>query len=257
VSAASRHRPVPVPITLSESEGVRCLHFGTPWVQGAMLVGKPQVLVLEYIQRMMAWLLFLHPPAEILQLGLGAGSLTRLAHQRFRGSRVTVVEASRDVIDVCHASFALPPEDERLRLRCDDAGRFVARRDVRGRFGVIQVDLYDAEARGPTCESLAFYEDCRRALADPGICVVNLFGRHASYRRNLARLSRAFEGRILALPAGAAGNIVVLAFKGPELAVSWPALRQRAAVIGGHFGWPTGQWVNAIRAARPGERCQV
>jgi spermidine synthase len=257
VSGAGRHRPVSVPITLSESEGVRCLHFGTPWVQGAMLVGHPQVLVLEYIQRMMAWLLFLHPPAEILQLGLGAGSLTRLAHRRLRRSRVTVIEASRDVIDVCHACFALPPEDERLRLRCDDAARFVARRDVCGRFGVIQVDLYDAEARGPTCDSLAFYEDCRRALADPGVCVVNLFGRHASYRRNLARLASAFEGRILALPAGAAGNIVVLAFKGPQLAVPWTVLRERAEVLGAHFGWPTALWVNAIRAARPGARCVV
>jgi spermidine synthase len=257
VSGAGRHRPVAVPITLSESEGVRCLHFGTPWVQGAMLVGKPQVLVLEYIQRMMAWLLFLHPPAEILQLGLGAGSLTRLAHRRFRRAGVTVVEASRDVIDVCHACFALPSEDERLHLRCEDAGRFVARRDVRDRFGVIQVDLYDADARGPTCESLAFYQDCRRALADTGVCVVNLFGRHASYRRNLARVARAFEGRTLALPAGAAGNIVVLAFKGPPLDVPWSALRQRAALISREFGWPAGLWVNAIRTARPGERCRI
>lgn len=257
MSVAGRHRPVSVPITLSESEGVRCLHFGTPWVQGAMLVAQPQVLVLEYIQRMMAWLLFLHPPAEILQLGLGAGSLTRLAHRRFRRSRVTVVEASRDVIDVCHACFALPPADERLRLRCDDAQRFVARADASGRYGVIQIDLYDADARGPTCGSLAFYQDCRRALTDVGVCVVNLFGRHASYRRNLARLNRVFQGRILALPAGTAGNIVVLAFKGPPLSVAWPALRERAAVVDRHFGWPAGQWVNAIRQARPGERCAV
>ena len=122
---------------------------------------------------------------------------------------------------------------------------------------MIQVDLYDAEARGPTCDSLAFYEDCRRALADPGVCVVNLFGRHASYRRNLARLASAFEGRTLALPAGAAGNMVALAFKGPQLAVPWTVLRERAEVLGAHFGWPTALWVNAIRAARPGARCVV
>ena len=40
--------------TLSEFEGVRYLHLGTPWVQGAMRIRKPRQLELEYVQRMMA-----------------------------------------------------------------------------------------------------------------------------------------------------------------------------------------------------------
>ena len=51
------------PVTLSEADGVRYLHLGTPWVQGAMQVRKPQKVVLEYVQRMLASLLWLDPAA--------------------------------------------------------------------------------------------------------------------------------------------------------------------------------------------------
>ena len=45
-------------------DGVRYLHLGTPWVQGAMRIRKSLALELEYIQRMMVWML-LRPSAEL------------------------------------------------------------------------------------------------------------------------------------------------------------------------------------------------
>lgn len=79
--------------SLSEADGIRYLHFGTEWVQGAMLIRDPARLVLEYTAQMMAWLLFLEPPREqsIGLLGLGAGSLARFCLKHTR-SPVTVVE---------------------------------------------------------------------------------------------------------------------------------------------------------------------
>ena len=53
-------------ISFSELDGIRYLHFGSPWVQGAMDIKHPDELVLSYIQDMMAWLLFLEPPAQVL-----------------------------------------------------------------------------------------------------------------------------------------------------------------------------------------------
>lgn len=252
-----RHRPIEVPITLSEEAGVRFLHFGSPWVQGAMLISHPTVLVLDYVQRMMAWLMFLSPPARILQLGLGAGSLTRFTHARFADSRTTVVECSRDVIDVARACFALPPDDDRLTVRCDDAGSFIARGAQSGRYGVVQVDLYDEHARGPVLDSEAFYRDCRRVLAEPGICVVNLFGSHRSFAPNLARLSSAFGGRTLVMPATPAGNRIVLGFAGPPLRVEWAALEQRARWLEQRYGWPVLRWAELLRARSRRTVCEV
>ncbi|NCX01529.1 MAG: hypothetical protein EBV72_01480 [Betaproteobacteria bacterium] len=53
----------PQALTFSESEGVRYLHFGTPWIQGAMRIKHPHRLVLEYTQDMMAWLMLLAAPS--------------------------------------------------------------------------------------------------------------------------------------------------------------------------------------------------
>src|SRR5262245_20326025 len=44
--------------TISEIDGVRYLHLDTPWVQGAMDMRRPRVVVLEYVQRMLAWMLW-------------------------------------------------------------------------------------------------------------------------------------------------------------------------------------------------------
>ncbi len=64
-------------VSISEDGDVRHLHLGTPWIQGSMRIDDPFAIELEYVQRMMAWLLFV-PPEEVarrraLQLGLGPG----------------------------------------------------------------------------------------------------------------------------------------------------------------------------------------
>jgi spermidine synthase len=45
-------------VSTSELDGVRYLHLGTEWVQGSMEIKKPFAIELDYVQRMMAWLLW-------------------------------------------------------------------------------------------------------------------------------------------------------------------------------------------------------
>ncbi|TXD68497.1 hypothetical protein FUT87_26245 [Mitsuaria sp. TWR114] len=63
-----------VEATLSEFDGVRFLHLDSIWVQGAMRVKKPEKLELEYVQRMMAWMLWRDTremtQGQAVQLGL-------------------------------------------------------------------------------------------------------------------------------------------------------------------------------------------
>lgn len=56
------------PVSVSEGENCRYLHLGTPWVQGAMRLKDPWALDLEYVQRMMAWLLFTDSDADLAEL---------------------------------------------------------------------------------------------------------------------------------------------------------------------------------------------
>ena len=68
-------------VSVSDDGDVRYLHLGTPWVQGSMRIRDPFDIDLEYVQRMMAWLLFVEPASvtkrHAMQLGLGAGAITK------------------------------------------------------------------------------------------------------------------------------------------------------------------------------------
>lgn len=257
-SGARRGRePEGVPITLSEEAGVRYLHFGTPWVQGAMRISRPDEPVLEYVRQMMAWLLFLEAPSRILQLGVGAGALTRFCLRHCEASHVTAVDNSDEVIDSAHAWFALPRAHPRLTIAHRDAMAFLEDPGRAGSCGVLQVDLYDMHARGPVIETAAFYRACAAATASPGIAVFNLFGEHESTERNLRRIERAFAGRVLAMPQCEAGNLVVLAFAGPPLAVQWRALEARATALRRATKLPANDWVAALRRAHPGDELRI
>lgn len=219
-----------------------------------MIVRRPWDIAIEYVAQMMGWLLFLDPPARVLQLGLGAGALTRWCWRRLPDTGVDVVEASAAVIQLARSQFALPADDERLAVHHADAARFVADAAARGEhWGVVQADLYDAEARGPVCDSLAFYRDCRAVLApEGGMLVVNLFGEHASYAKNIQRIRRAFDGRVLELPPVAAGNVVVFAFAGPPLEVMAGAFSARAAAVERRWRLPAAGWARALLDRDPG-----
>ncbi len=257
MSRTQRHAGDDVQITLSEQDGVRYLHFGSEWVQGAMQVRRPDRIVLDYVRQMMAWMLFLQAPREILQLGLGAGALARFCLKHLPDSAVTTVEISGQVIRAAERWFALPAGHPRLRVFEDDAQAHLMGPGVAGRFGVVQVDLYDMHARGPVLDSVRFYRSCRRALSDTGICTVNLFGEHASFERNLRHLDAAFGGRLLLLPPGAAGNRVVLAFQGPPLRVDWRQLDERAALLERRFGFEARDWVAGLRTQLGTSACTV
>ncbi len=246
---AARRRIRYAPITFSEGEGVRYLHFGTEWVQGAMRLARPDEIELEYAQQMMAWMLFVHAPRHIVQLGLGAAALTKFCYRHCAPARVTAVELNEQVIIAARAMFRLPEDDERLEVLCGDAYEFVSNPARRENCDVLQLDLYDASARGPVLDSLQFYEHCRASLKPPGMLTLNLFGDHPSFMHNMRNLGAAFEGRVLALPEVHEGNRVVLAFVGPPLEVNWALLYDRAKVIEATSGIKATAWVSAIKAS--------
>ncbi len=96
--------------------------------------------------------------------------------------------------------FKLPPNDERLAVLEMDALDFVTDVGNAGAVDVLQVDLYDATARGPVLDTPEFYRACAACLSEDGIMTVNLFGDHPSYTKNLKAMRFAFAQRDL--PAG-------------------------------------------------------
>ncbi len=244
-AAARARKPRFAPVTLSEMDGVRYLHFGTEWVQGAMRVRKPNWIELEYAQQMMAWMLFLDAPRQIVQLGLGTGALTKFCHRQFPDSQVTAVELNPAVIRICRDMFKLPEDDERLSVLEMDAADYIEAVKP-GSLDVLQIDLYDATARGPVLDTPEFYSACARALSPGGMVTVNLFGDHPSYKRNIKAMRYAFH-TVVTLPEVHDGNVVALAANAP-LVLDHARLYEEAAAITAATRLPAKSWVNGIKA---------
>lgn len=222
-------------VETSEEAGVRYLHFGSEWVQGAMRIARPYALELEYTREMMACLL-LHSdgdwPSRVLQVGLGAASLTKFWYRHRPGTHQTIVELNPAVLAMARQAFRLPYGDDRIDVQIDDGVRWM-HAERKDRFDCIMVDGYDHNARFGAMGTEAFYRDCRARLTRTGMLVLNLFGRTHGYARQIENLRATFDGRVLALPPidedNHGGNAIVFAAVGERLTLDMPSLRAEAA----------------------------
>ena len=237
-------------VHFSDEGAIRHLHLDSVWIQGSMLIDSPQVLVHQYVQRMMAWLLFVDPATvtrrRAMQLGLGAGSLTKFCHKVLRMQTVAI-EINPKVLTACRGWFKLPAENARLQVVMADAAQEICNPRWWGAVDALQIDLYDHDAAAPVLDSEAFYADCRRLLTDDGCLTVNLFGRASSYARSVEKIAAVFgRDAIWPFKATREGNTVVLAQRQrsrPARAV----LSSRADLIGKQWGLPGAQWVRVLK----------
>lgn len=237
---------------ISEFDGVRYLHLGTPWVQGAMRLRKPRALELAYIQRMMAALLlmpedWLQPGsgAQAVQLGLGAAAITRFTHQEM-GWPTTAVELNPGVIAACRHWFRLPADGDGLQVVCADALAWL-QQAAPASAQLLSVDLYDHEAAAPVLDDADFYGHCHALLAEGGVMAVNLFGRQASFADSAARIAQAFgTASVWRLSATREGNTIVLAGRGVDLPAR-AVLQQRADALQQRLGLPAAKWLRGLR----------
>jgi spermidine synthase len=237
-------------VSVSDDGEVRHLHLGTPWIQGSMRVAAPFELELEYVQRMMAWLLFVEPgevsKGHAMQLGLGAGAITKFCHKKLRIC-TTAIELNPQVLAVCRQWFKLPPDGPKLRVVLADAAQEIKNPMWLGTVDALAVDLYDHEAAAPVLDSPDFYADCRALLTDTGSMTVNLFGRASSYERSLESMAQAFgETALWAFKPTREGNTVVLAQRNPTRPKR-TELAARAEAIQARWDLPTAKWLRAFK----------
>ena len=210
---------------------------------------------LDYIQRMLAALLWLPvetlvrapglQPVQAVQLGLGAGALTRFTCQQL-GMATTVVEINPQVVEVGASWFHLPRAAE---VVLGDAADWLAQAEP-ARVTLLHVDLYDHEAAAPVLDSEDFYAACRRVLAAGGVMAVNLFGRDASFGASIERIAAAFgSSQVWLLRPTREGNTVVVAGRGLQVP-DREALTARAACIEqrwGALGLRARKWLRMVR----------
>ena len=219
-------------IEISEERGVRYLHFGSHWIQGAMRVSRPWALELEYTRYMMLGLL-LRPaarwPRHVLLIGLGAASLPKFLYRNRPSAALTVVEIDAAVVRAATQHFKLPDDPRRLAIEIADGHDYVA--GTERRFDLILVDGYDAKCRVGMLDTLSFYCACQARLTDQGLLVTNFLNRHRGLAAGMKRMDKAFDARACALPACSSGNVIAVAATGAPVDVALEQLKTSALVL--------------------------
>ena len=255
-SRSSKQEPSALPeVNTSEYQGVRYLHLGSEWVQGSMIIKEPYQIHLEYVQRMMGWLLLL--PSQTLlgrstmQLGLGSGAITKFCAKVLK-LKTTAIELNPQVVAACRLWFKLPADSDHLQVVLGDAQEVVAHDHWRGQVDALQVDLYDAEAAAPVLDSVEFYQGCQSLLTPDGVMSVNLFGKNSQFDKSVEAIRLAFgEGSFWAFRPTKEGNTVVLAQRGLH-ALSREQLSERAQFIQEKYHLPAEKWLKVLKPLNQG-----
>ncbi len=216
-------------IDISEEAGVRYLHFGTTWIQGAMRIARPWNLELEYTKEMMASLLLRDDkrfPRKVLLIGLGCASLTKFIYRNLPMAHITVVEIEPLVVEAAKTYFKLPDDDKRIHMVIDDGAKFVM--ETNKKFDLILVDGFNDRAHPGDLNTLPFYQMCRNRLSDQGVMGVNLIGLSRGVEGGFAYIRQAFDDRALMFPSCESGNVIAFATAGDEIAIDLEDMKEHA-----------------------------
>ena len=216
-------------IEISEERGIRYLHFGSHWIQGAMRVSRPWALELEYTRDMMITLLLragLRWPRNVLLIGLGAASLPKFLYRYRPQARLTVIEIDAAVVRAAEQHFQLPNDRRRLAIEIAEGHDYVM--STRRRFDLIIVDGFDAKCNVGLLDAASFYSACRGRLTYEGLFVTNFLSRRRGLAAGVRRMDAAFDERTCVLPECSTGNVIALAAAGKPVDVSLAEMKAQA-----------------------------
>lgn len=216
-------------VDISEEAGVRHLHFGSDWIQGAMRIARPWSLELAYTREMMAGLL-LRPqtqwPRHALLIGLGAGSLAKFIYRNLPDCHITVVEINPQVEYIARQYFKLPDDPKRLDVIIGCGADYML---AGGRkFDLILADGYDPDAKAGVLDTEPFYLACRSRLSERGLFGANLLGRNKGFQGSVERIKTAFDQRAIIFPSCDSGNTIAYATDGEAVDISLDDMRAQA-----------------------------
>jgi spermidine synthase len=198
-------------VEVIEVDGVRSLYLGSTTVQSSMRVRTPNALELAYSRGMMCFLLFSNNVKNVLSIGLGGGSVPKYIYANCAEISQIIVEINPQVIATACSHFYVPENDERINVIEGDGIAYLAKNFAST--GVLMIDAFDGEGIPSDFCTQDFFDSCEMTLKDDGIFAINLWGSDKNFDIYLRRIEQSFDSKVLMLPTGKPGNIVVFGFK--------------------------------------------
>lgn len=102
-------------------------------------------------------------------LGLGAGAAVKLLNRVYKIERTAGVEIDEAVVNLGRRFFDL--NDKNLEIFIKEAQRYV--KETSEKFDIILVDAFVDNKVAPGCNTLEFFQDIVKILAEEGVVLVN------------------------------------------------------------------------------------
>jgi spermidine synthase len=156
-----------------------------------------------------------HPkPRRVVLLGLGGAALPQLLQKHRPGAAVDAVEIDPAVVTAARRYFGYRPRKQD-HVFVQDAARFVARPERRGRYDLVLVDCYGEDFIPPKLQRPSFLRALAGLLAPGGVIVANLWETHRRYQA-LVRRYAALYPHVWVIPGRRSGNAMLIASRGPR-----------------------------------------
>jgi len=198
------------PIYVFQTRSSRILSFDGIVQQSCMRLDDINGLAHGYTQAMMAGLFFIPSVKTATIMGLGAGSMAKNLLSSFEELEIHAIEYRKAVTKTAEKYFHLP-KSERLTIHIDDAISYM--RSCNTKSDIIFSDLYKTEGMEPKQVQSSYLRNCKNALNEQGILVLNIWHTAVSSQDDLYELlALEFEDSILRFEVES-GNTIVLAFK--------------------------------------------
>lgn len=198
------------PIYVYETKKSRILSFDGKIYQSCMKTNNINGLPLGYTKAMMTGLFFIPTISTATIMGLGAGSMAKNLLHSFPELKVHAVEYREAVAKTAREFFYLPDTD-RLVVHIDDAVNHMKNTDVKS--DIIFSDLYNSDGMEPKQVQASYLRDCKNALNDQGVLVLNICHTTVELQKELDDLlALEFDNQLLSFAVDSS-NTIVLAFK--------------------------------------------
>lgn len=164
-------------LRVDESGTVRTLLFrrrGSDYDESMVDIAEPLQLMMYYSRLMFAGLLFSPEPKNVLVVGLGGGTLSRVMAHYFPEAKVDSVELDPDVVKMAKKYF-LFKEGPNVKVFVRD-GRVHIKSLVRqkAKYNIIMLDAFRGGYIPYHLTTREFLEECRSILSPGGVVVSNL-----------------------------------------------------------------------------------
>jgi len=209
-------------VEIVDDKDHRSLYFAGNILQSRISLIHPDELLLFYTRYMMTALLVQPKPAQVLLIGIGAGSLVSFLHHHFPRCVIDAVDNLPQIIRMAIGFFHMPNKDP-IAIYCCDGFEFLASRKQRSFYDLILVDAFDENGMSRTIYTGEFFKLCLESLTPGGILSCNLWSGNAGELAEVKSEIQRYSTSQLYLPVPNRGNIVALAFNTP---VPWEKINR-------------------------------